>query len=184
MATIAMLVGSGFAAENVAGVSAKQICGLEGAFGYRFGDRFGGTTLPKDTALFDRGCYQVTPIVAHPLFDTYAVCVSEFDGKVYQFQAAKTFDTKPAPGSRSLSPSQVQSNRQLGKHVLDSLLAELPGTVAAQAKFENKGTEWNLFVDEGVRLAVSNFTGWSATMECRNESMAQSVYRQRIHGVR
>lgn len=153
---ISLLGTSSFAADNAAEASAKQICNKEGAFGFRFGDRFVGTGVPKDSFFFGRGCYQVSPTVEHPSFDVCAVCISEFDGKIYQFQASKTFDTKLPPGSKSLSPAQVRSNSQLGKHVLEGMLAELPTAVASEAKFNEEGTEWSLFVNDGVRLEVSN----------------------------
>jgi hypothetical protein len=158
------------------------ICSSAGAFGFRFGDKVSSTQVPKRASLFGSGCYQVIPSKPHPIFDVYAACVSEFDGKIFQIQAAKIFDDTPAQGSLSLSPAQVNANRTLGQQVLDGLLAQLHPAVSARATLDEKGRSWEVFVDQGSKLEVSNYVGWAVTLECRNELMAQTVYRQRPVG--
>ncbi|MEY2687266.1 MAG: hypothetical protein RL375_1464 [Pseudomonadota bacterium] len=169
---------------SAANTSAPVICSSAGAFGFRFGDKASSAQVPKHASLFGSGCYQVNPSKPHPFFDTYAACVSEFDGKIFQIQAAKTFDDRPAQGSLSLSPAQVNSNRTRGQHVLDGLLAQLPQAVSARATLDEKGRSWEVFVDKGTKLEVSNYLGWAVTLECRNERVAQNIYRQRLVGNR
>lgn len=166
----------------VADTSTPVICSSVGAFGLRFGDKASSIQVPKHASLFGSGCYQVSPSKPHPFFDTYAACVSEFDGRIFQVQAAKTFDDRPAQGSLSLSPAQMNSNRTLGQQVLDGLLAQLPQAVSARATLDEKGRSWTVFVDQGSKLEVSNYAGWAVTLECRDELMAQNVYRQRLVG--
>jgi hypothetical protein len=169
---------------SAANTSTSVICGSVGAFGFRFGDKASSTQVPRHASLFGSGCYQVSPTNPHPFFDTYAACVSEFDGRIFQVQAAKTFDDRPAQGSLSLSSAQMNSNRTLGQQVLDGLLAQLPQAVSARATLDEKARSWEVFVDEGTKLEVSNYVGWAVTLECRNERMAQNVYRQRLVGNR
>ncbi len=78
----------------------------------------------------------------------------------------------------------MNSNRTLGQQVLDGLLAQLPQAVSARATLDEKARSWEVFVDEGTNLEVSNYVGWAVTLECRNERMAQNVYRQRLVGNR
>jgi len=184
LATLACLNVSPLMAQEATEAPPVQVCNAEGAFGLRFGDKNASTQVPKHTPFFGRGCYQVNPPGPHPLFDTYAACVSEFDGKIFLIQALKVFDDKPPQGSSSLTPAQVESNRRLGKQTLDELLNQLPPAVRATAQVTDAGRSWEVPVGEGVRLEASNFVGWAVTLECRNEAMAQKVFRQRLQGGR
>lgn len=184
LATFACFGFSARAAQGPAEASPSQICNAEGAFGIHFSDKSSGTQVPKRTAFFGQGCYQVSPPVTHPSFDTYAACVSEFDGTVFMIQALKVFDDQPPQGSRSLTSAQMESNRKRGQQVLDGLLAEFPPEVRATVKVTDAVRMWELSLDGDARLEVSNFVGWAVSLECRNEAKAQKVFRQRVHGNR
>jgi hypothetical protein len=184
LAVLACSAASVLAAPATNESATPHICGLEGAFGIRFGDRVSSTHVPAHTFFFGRGCYQVTPAVTHAGFDTYAACVSEFDGKVFQIQAIKVFDDQPAKGSLSLTPAQRESNRQRGRQALTDLLAQVPPEISAKANIPNGSRAWELPIAEGVVLEVSNQPEWAVTLECRNDAMTQDVFRQRIRAKR
>lgn len=182
LAALACLSLGPLAAQEAAETPLGQVCNAEGAFGLRFGDKNASTQVPKRTMFFGQGCYQVSPPATHPSFDTYAACVSEFDGKIFLIQALKVFDDKPPQGSSSLTPTQVESNRRLGQQVLDDLLNQLPAAVRATARVTDKGRSWEVPLEGGVRLEVSNSVGWAITLGCRNEDLTQKVFRQRLQG--
>lgn len=184
---LAALLGVSFATRAMEGTASGEpspLCSAEGAFGIRIGDRGIRGTAPVPSTLFDRGCHQIRPPAPHPSFDTYAACVSEFDGQVYQIQAARVFDDQPPKGLQSLTAAQVKSNRQLGQQVLDDLLKQLPESLSSLAKVSAASRSWSVEAVQGVTLEVSNVMGWAVTFECRNEAMAMKVFRQRLQGIR
>lgn len=184
LATLTCFSVSPLAAQQAAESQPLPICNANGAFGLRFGDKNASTQVPRRTMFFGRGCYEVSPPASHPFFDTYAACVSELDGKVFLIQALKVFDDKPPQGSSSLTPTQRESNRALGQQVLDDLLNQLPPAERATAIVSETSRTWEVSVEGGVRLEVSNYVEWAVTLECRNEAMTQKVFRQRLQGSR
>ena len=160
-----------------------QLCTADGAFGVRIGETGPSGTSQATGAQFDRGCVLFKPQTPHPLLSTYAACISEFDGKVYQIQAATIFDDQPPKGSLSLTPQQQKSNRDRGQHALEELLKLVPASLSANVVANAALRSWSVEVAKGVTLEVSNLTGWSLSFECRNEAMAVDVFRRRIQGL-
>jgi hypothetical protein len=169
--------------ESISGGTEPQLCTTAGAFGVRFGEPGPPGTSQANGANFDRGCVLFKPKEPHPLLATYAACISEFDGKVYQIQAATIFDDQPPKGSLSLTPEQQRSNRERGKQALDELMKLVPASLREKVVADPANRSWKLEVAKGTTLEVSNFTGWSVSLDCRNEAMAMEVFRKRIQGL-
>lgn len=157
-----------------------QICNTEGSFGIRFGGTTSSTQIPRERAFFGRNCYQVDPPVRHPHFDTYVACVSEFDGKIFLIQALKILDIGSDLSATPLTPSQVQSNRRLGKQIVDSLLAQVRPEGKVIERVDDASRKWETYVETGISLEVTNFPNWAVTIDCVNEAMTKEVFRHRL----
>ncbi len=79
----------------------------------------------------------------------------------------------------SLTDEQVAANRDQGQQALDGMLALFPKEMAERVNVNVEGRSWQMPIDGGTTLDVSNSVSWSLTFECRNEEMALKEFKYR-----